>query len=282
MGRPSLQLGTRGKIRTYRVGPKTWRAIANYKDYDGITRPVERVGESAKRAEYNLLQVLRDRARRSSDGEIKPETKVSVAADMWLRAIDDSDKAARTKRGYRDTWNRYLVSAVGGLRIQDVRVSTVNRVITDIRDRVGRGAAAHAKVVLSGVFGLVDRHDALEKNPVREIESLGTKRRKKERMVHARSIGAVLGFFHGSDKAAGGTWSTWWMRSPVWAVGSANSWPWTGPRRLTSMRAPCASMGRSSGFTGKGLFVQDHTKSWGCGPSARVGDGHPEAAACGV
>ena len=42
MGRPPLPLGTWGRIRRYQVGPKTWRAVANYRDYDGVTRPVER------------------------------------------------------------------------------------------------------------------------------------------------------------------------------------------------------------------------------------------------
>lgn len=97
MPRPPLPLGTYGKIRIYQIGPKKWRAIANYKDYDGITRPVERVGASQTGAANNLRDALRDRSRKSADGEIKPETKVAVAADMWLQQIDRSDKAIRTK-----------------------------------------------------------------------------------------------------------------------------------------------------------------------------------------
>ena len=45
--------------------------------------------------------------------EIKAETKVAIAADMWLKSIDESSKAARTKREYRDTWNRYLATPMG-------------------------------------------------------------------------------------------------------------------------------------------------------------------------
>jgi len=202
MGRPPLPLGTWGKIRTYKIADRTWRAIANYKDFDGVTRPVERVGETKAKAANNLLEALRDRARRSSDGEIKPETKVHVAAEVWLKAIDESDKAARTKEEYRRTWNRYLASAIGQLRVHQVKVSTVNRVVTEVRDRHGRGAAAHVKVVLSGIFGLVVRHDALDENPVREIESVGRKKRKRERLVNDKTIGQVLGSFHASEDAS--------------------------------------------------------------------------------
>ena len=49
------------------------------------------------RASANLVEALRDRARQSNDSEIKPDTKVAVAADVWLTGIDASDKAARTK-----------------------------------------------------------------------------------------------------------------------------------------------------------------------------------------
>lgn len=82
-----------------------------------------------------------------------------------------------------------------------MRVSTANRVITGIRDRVGRGAASHAKVALSGIFALTVRHDVVDKNPVREIESLGKKKRKKECRVNSRNVGQVLGVFHASADA---------------------------------------------------------------------------------
>src|SRR5699024_3861314 len=117
------------------------------------------------------------------------------------RSVDESDKAARTKREYRDTWDRYLARSVGALSIREVKVSTVNRVVSQTRDHSGRGAASHVKVVLSGIFALAVRYDAAERNPVREIDSLGQRKRKKERAINARNIGDVLGTFHASLKA---------------------------------------------------------------------------------
>jgi integrase len=261
MGRPPLPLGTWGKIRTIKLPTGMWRAVAKYRDYDGITRPVERVGETASKARTNLLEALRDRARRSSDGEIKPETKVSIAAELWLRSIEDSDRAARTKLTYRDTWNRYLASSVGSLRICDVRVSTVNRVITETRDHVGRGAASHVKVVLSGIFALVVRHDAAERNPVREIASLGQRKRKKERAINSRTISDMLGVFHTSPDAA-----RWDLVDLVdvlsglgCRIGEALALDWT-----TSIDFDAGTIrfhGTVIRVTGQGLFVQDHTKS---------------------
>ncbi|PKV93925.1 site-specific recombinase XerD [Amycolatopsis echigonensis] len=261
MARPSLPLGTWGKIRTHDLPNGKCRAVANYKDYDGVTRPVERVGDSKAKATSNLLEALRDRKRRNGDGEIKPETKVCVAAAMWLKEVDESSKAARTKREYRDTWNRYLVNAVGERRVGDVLVSTANRVITEIRDRHGRGAASHAKVVLSGIFALVVRHDAIDKNPVREIESLGAKKRKKERMVNARTIGRVLGVFHASKAAK--RWDLVDMVDVLSGLGCrigellALDWETS----IDFDKGTVRFHGTVIRVTGQGLFVQDHTKS---------------------
>lgn len=261
MGRPPLPLGTWGKIRTYQVGEKSWRAIASYKDFDGITRPVECMGPTETRAANRLRERLRDRVRRSGHGEIKPESKVADAAVLWLGEVDDSDKAPRTKREYHRTWDRYLASAIGAVRLCDVRVSTVNRVIVEIRDRHGRGAAAHAKVVLSGIFGLAVRHDAVDDNPVREIESLGRKKRKKERLVNGKTIGPVLGVFHASADAE--RWDLVDMVDVLSGVGSrigellALDWE-------TSIDFDAGTIrfhGTVIRVTGEGLFVQDHTKS---------------------
>jgi integrase len=261
MGRQPLPLGTWGKIRTRQIGGQTWRAIANYKDYDGITRRVERVGSSGTKAANNLREALRDRARQSSAGEITHDTKVDAAAGLWLQTIDESDKATRTKKEYRDTWNRYIVEPIGQLRVRDVRVSTVNRVITEVRDRNGRGAAMHVRVVLSGIFGLVVRHDALDENPVREIESLGRKKRKTARMVNASSVGGVLGVFHTSKPAAG--WDLVDMIDVLSGLGCrigellALDW-------ATSIDFDHGTIyfhGTVIRVAGQGLVVQDHTKS---------------------
>ena len=46
MGRPPLPIGTMGEIRCYALGRGRVRAVANYRDYDGMTRRVERVGRT--------------------------------------------------------------------------------------------------------------------------------------------------------------------------------------------------------------------------------------------
>src|SRR3712207_2429088 len=120
----------------------------------------------------------------SADGEITPQTKVSRLAELWLREIDESDRATRTKLTYRDTWHRCLAGPIGELRIDDVRVPSVDRVIREIREireRRGPERARHSKIVLSGIFGMAVRHDALAANPVREL--VPSRKKKQSRNV---------------------------------------------------------------------------------------------------
>jgi hypothetical protein len=70
MGRPPLPAGTYGRINVDELGERRFRARAKYRDYDGVTRKVERAGTSRTAAENNLKQALRDRAHVSAGGEI--------------------------------------------------------------------------------------------------------------------------------------------------------------------------------------------------------------------
>jgi integrase len=60
MGRAPLPIGTWGKIRVYGAHvdsngkPDTFRAMANYRDFDGKTRTVESYGKSRTVAAHNL------------------------------------------------------------------------------------------------------------------------------------------------------------------------------------------------------------------------------------
>jgi integrase len=119
----------------------------------------------------------------------------------------------------------------------------------------------HVRTVLSGIFGLVVRHDALDENPAREIEGLGKKKRKTARMVNAATIGPALGVFHASEKAAG--WDLVDMIDALSGLGCrigellALDWK-------TSINFDHGTIyfhGTLIRVAGQGLVVQDHTKS---------------------
>ena len=164
MGRPPLPVGTYGRIQVYRLSWGGFRARVRYRDYDGVTRHIERVGPPGpgQRTTSNRHCATALVSRRMARSR---QTKVSKLAELWLRDIDESDRAIRTKITYWDVWDRCLAASIGELRIGDIRVSGVDRVIREIRERRGAESAQHSKIVLSGIFGMTVRHDCARRQP---------------------------------------------------------------------------------------------------------------------
>ena len=73
-----------------------------------------------------------------------------MVAEKWLRELDESNKATRTKKTYRESWERDLSKAMGELRVREMTVGVADRTLRAIKDKAGLGSAKHAKVVLSG------------------------------------------------------------------------------------------------------------------------------------
>src|SRR6266542_3104760 len=86
MARPPLPIGTRGKIRTEKLGPNRFCARARFRDYDGKTRDVEATDTTGPAAVRALKVKLRDRAT-PNDDEITHETRISTLAERWIEEV---------------------------------------------------------------------------------------------------------------------------------------------------------------------------------------------------
>lgn len=183
MARPPLPLGTWGRIRRYRLGRKSWRAAANYRDYDGVTRRVERSGETAAKAERRLLEYLKVRARVSREGgEITADTRVRDACEAWFAGFKRKDRAPGTVDAYDDALRLHVLPGVGSLRLRELTVGVADRFLSSVWDKKGTSAARHSKTVLSGVMGLAARHGAVEYNPIRDVSTI-TQQQKEVRSL---------------------------------------------------------------------------------------------------
>jgi len=93
MGRPPLSVGTSGSISTSPYGTG-YRARTRYRDYDGVTRRVERHGRTKGAAERALRMALRDRVHVGAEAEITPDTKIAV----YESYLDEEYTNTRAKR----------------------------------------------------------------------------------------------------------------------------------------------------------------------------------------
>ncbi|SDC92295.1 Site-specific recombinase XerD [Geodermatophilus telluris] len=178
MGRPPLPVGTFGKIDFLVVGKGRVRARASVRDFDGRRRFVTRYGSTRAHAERRLREALRDRNGMATPAATA-DSRLAAAAALWLAEVEASELAAGTKRLYRLVVDSYVLPRLGELRLREVTVPAVDRLLTAVRAGHGAGAAKSTRSVLSGILALAVRHGALPTNPVRETTLRRTARPTK-------------------------------------------------------------------------------------------------------
>jgi integrase len=178
MARPPLPLGTMGEIRCYPTA-NGFRALAYYRDYDGVTRLVGRVGRTESKARNRLKEACRDRGRADAAAEITRDTVVKALAEEWFSeialAVEAGERSPGTSRMYRDRLDNQVLPAVGNLRLREITVGRVDLLLKWVREKHGTSVAKATRTVLSGMFGLATRHDAMPSNPVRDTARLSVK-----------------------------------------------------------------------------------------------------------
>ena len=200
MGRPGLALGTAGKIRVHAT-PSGHRAVAWYRDYDGKCRQVERHAKTKAAAQAALRLALRDRARLNVDGVITPDTRVDVLAEAWFSGLENLSPT--TLQAYRKRLDQQILPGLGNLRVRELSVGTVERHLRLVSDKHGPAMAKMTKSVLSGICGLAARHDALDRNPVRDTGSLKAPTKKAPTALTADEARKLLAQLDADETARG-------------------------------------------------------------------------------
>ncbi|MBD3946346.1 site-specific integrase [Nocardioides ganghwensis] len=124
---------------------------------------MEASGTTRSKAEAELLLRLQTRSRPTGDS-VTGATRLNAVADMWLREVNDSDKAVGTKERYREVVERHVRPALGSLRVHELSVGLIDSHLTAVRDRSGPSAAKAVRTALTGILGVAVRHDALQVN----------------------------------------------------------------------------------------------------------------------
>ena len=184
MARPPLVLGTWGKIVRMKRGG-AWIAFARFRDYDGVTRQVERGGATGAAAERALLAALRDRARLPNE-EITPETRLNRVIDDWDTKLDERDISDGTRITYRRQL-KHIRKAIGSLQLREVNVQVVDRFLTALQASSGPETARITRVVLSGVCQRAVRKGAMASNPVRDADTIP----RRKAVVETLDVAAV-------------------------------------------------------------------------------------------
>jgi integrase len=199
MGRPSLPLGTYGKIHFIRIASGQVQARTRFRDFDGQVRLIAKVGATRPAAERALKQDMVRRQTPPSGGAIKTTTRIAELADAWL---DGSHEwSITTERLYRTVVTKNVNPAMGELRVQEVTPGVITRALRAIAARSGSGAAKTARSCLSGMFAIAVEDGAATINPVRDSSARVSGRRKTPRALTEDETEQLRGLFGESERA---------------------------------------------------------------------------------
>lgn len=172
MSRPPLTVGTYGDISCIETTPGKWRARANYRDHDGVTRRVERHGTTKTGAENRLREALRDRLHRDGDEDITGDTTLTTLAQVWITEYPTTTRISpQSLEKYQRVIDKIIVPGLGGLRVREVTVGKADRFLGAIPSDAN---AKWARIILTGMLGLAARRDAIPTNPMRDTNKRAT------------------------------------------------------------------------------------------------------------
>jgi integrase len=184
-GRPPLRIGQHGKISRKYIGNGVWEAQCRYRDTDGLTRRVRRIGPAdqydrrGKLAEDALIEALAQR-RPPSGGpdEIGLDTPVMTLVEAHLVRLADDGRAPATQATYRIVASNLRIK-LGGVRVGEATPVRIDAALLSMSNTHGPVMARQAKTILSGGLQLAVMANVLGANPVREVQPITSKRPPK-------------------------------------------------------------------------------------------------------
>ncbi|NVM98406.1 site-specific integrase [Arthrobacter sp. SDTb3-6] len=130
-------------------------------------------GPTGAQAEATLLAKL-NAMMPPSDDVISPDMAMSELSKFWWLEFEDLDRAANTRRRYREIIDTYILPGVGNLTIREANVSTLDKFLKGVRTKHGNATAKMSKTLLTGMLSLATRHGAAPANPLREVARIPT------------------------------------------------------------------------------------------------------------
>lgn len=159
-------------------------ARCRYRDTDGVTRVVQKLGPAdeydkyGKLAEDALMAVLAERKRAGVQGEIGPDTKVAELVEQHLARLAEDGRSPVTMSTYRFT-NTKLKKFVGDLRVHEATPARMDAALRSMRNAHGATMARQSKSILRGALKLAVMASVINANPVRDVQPVRSKSRPK-------------------------------------------------------------------------------------------------------
>lgn len=183
-GRPPFRIGAHGRIVREYLGGGTWLARTRFRDSDGVTRRIQRLGppdefdKHGKLAEDALIEALTERRPPVEVDALGPETLVARLVRQHLDRLAEDGRSPATLATY-DFAATELEKFIGGLRVREASTARLDAALRSMRSAHGTTMAKQAKTILRGGLQLAVMNSVLNANPVRDVQPLQAKRQPK-------------------------------------------------------------------------------------------------------
>ena len=128
-----------------------------------------------------------------------------MAADEWIASIDrlvaQGLRSPNTAQLYRLNLNTHVLPALGALRLREITVPRLDKVIQTLLLRHGAATAKIARTVVSGSLGWAVRQGALPSNPTRDIGRIATAPRRPPRALTTEERQEWIARLHADPEA---------------------------------------------------------------------------------
>ncbi len=192
MVRPQITAGELGKIDVKRLPSGRYRARASSRDDSGALNRLTVTAETEDAARDEVIRQATATATGGS-GALSPSSTIAEAVELWLSQILTRAKAGSlaysTYESYETTARVIIVPRCGGVRLDRLTVGRCDRVLQRILEEETISKARRARAVLSLVCGYAVRDDALERNPVRDVQRLPTSPKKESALTREQING---------------------------------------------------------------------------------------------
>lgn len=186
MARPQIPAGALGNMVVGILPSGRYRARASTRDDSGALQRLAAVADTADEARSEVRRQAMAIGTGGS-GALSPSSTIAEAVALWLSQILTRAKAGSlaysTYESYETTVRVIILPRYGGIRLDRLTVGRCDRILQRILEEETLSKARRARAVLSLVCGYAVRDDALERNPVRDVQRLPTAPRKESALT---------------------------------------------------------------------------------------------------
>lgn len=192
MPRPRLPSGELGNVDVTRLASGRYQARASTRDDGGALHRLRSSAATEEDARADLHRQARALST-GGPGTLSPLSTIADVVELWLSQIltraNVGSLSFSTYESYEVTARLVIVPRCGGVRLDQLTVGRCDRILQKILEEESISKARHARAVLSLLCGYAVRDDAMDRNPVRDVQRLPMAPRKESALSTEQIVG---------------------------------------------------------------------------------------------